>query len=227
MRDRSLLLSSVLSLAVFLIIWVSVFVTAELSGADSQLSLWVYNLNPGAFVTNLLAAAAVYGREYFWGGILLLMLAFGGKETRVLAVELGVLFVVGIAAGEVLKSTIYRPRPPLSISGIVPRIPLDSDSSFPSGHALVVSIGAAFSLVTFRKRWLAALLTVEAVVVCFARVFVGVHYPTDVVAGAAIGVSIALAGLVAERRYLEKPLTKLFGREKGEGTLKEKSAAAG
>ena len=216
LRDRSLLVGAVLSLVVFFATWSAVFITGGTNVADSQLGVWVYNLNTGSIVSGFLATAAVYGREYFWGIVLLAMLAVGDKETRVLALELGALFIVGAAVGEVLKSIIYRPRPPLSISEIIPRIPLDSDSSFPSGHALIVSLGAAFSLVTLKRRWLAGLLTAEATVVCFARVFVGVHYPTDVVAGAAVGVSIALAGLVVERRYLTAPLTRLFSREKGQ-----------
>lgn len=217
LRDRTLVLVSGVSLAAFVLVWLSVPVTGWLSGSDAQLSLWIYAQNPGGFLSNLLDAAAVYGREYFWGLVVLLMLLLGDRQTRILAIELGVLILVGVVAGDLLKALIYRPRPPLSLPEIVPRIALDTDSSFPSGHALIVSIGAAFSLVTFRRRWLALFLTVEAVVVWYARVFVGVHYVADVVAGAAIGIFIASMGIVLERRYLEKPLGRLFGRAKAEG----------
>ncbi len=225
MRDRTLLVCAVFSLAVFVAIWAGVFAAGGFSGLDAQLSTWVYNLDFGSAGSGALSAFAVYGREYFWGLVVLLMLAFGDRETRVLAIELGVLFVVGIAAGEVLKAAIYRPRPPLSIAAVVPRIPLDPDSSFPSGHALIVSLGATFALVAFRKKWVASLLAVEAVRVCFARVFVGVHYVGDVAAGAAIGAAIVFAGIVVERRYLSGPLTRLFTRERDRVTLKASSPA--
>ncbi len=210
MRDRSLVAGALLSLALFLAVWASVVLTGALSAGDAQLASSIYHLNLGPTLSDFLAAAALYGREYFWGLVILLMLAFGKKELRILAIELGILFVVAILVGDVLKAEIIRLRPPYADPSIVARIPLDADSSFPSGHALIVSLGSAFTLATFKRKWVAALLTVEAAVVSFARVYVGVHYPGDVVAGAALGVAIAFAGLLAERKYLERFLDALF-----------------
>jgi membrane-associated phospholipid phosphatase len=67
-----------------------------------------------------------------------------------------------------------------------------------------VSIGAVYSLLTFRRRWVAGLLLAEALVVCFSRLYVFEHFPTDVVAGFALGSAIALAGQAVERRFLVK-----------------------
>jgi membrane-associated phospholipid phosphatase len=56
----------------------------------------------------------------------------------------------------------------------------------------------------FRKKWVAGLLTIEAAVVCFSRVYTFEHYPTDVVGGVALGAAVALAGIFIGRRYLRK-----------------------
>ena len=97
------------------------------------------------------------------------------------------------------------------------RIPIETDYSYPSGHAVIVSIGAVYSLVTFRRKWVAALLTLEAAVVCFSRVYTFEHFPTDVLGGVALGGAIALSGVLVGRRYLARQtgsaaayLVKLF-----------------
>src|SRR2546422_6892932 len=89
------------------------------------------------------------------------------------------------------KILLPRPRPfptiPLTL-----RIPNESDSSYPSGHALIVSIGAAFCLARFQRKIVAGLLTIEAGNVCYSRVYFGVHYPLDVAGGGRLRIGGAL-----------------------------------
>ena len=65
------------------------------------------------------------------------------------------------------------------------------DFSFPSGHTLV-SIEAATALTYYHRKWGIAAL-VLAVLIAYSRLYLFVHYPTDVLAGAILGVGIALA----------------------------------
>ncbi len=158
--------------------------------------------------------ASLYGREYFWIAIVFLMLVFGKRNTKLLALELAALFVVGIAAGEIAKSVAFRERPYAELGNlIVRRMPLDTDSSFPSGHAIIVSIGAFFVLLKFKPGWksraVAALLTLEAAVVCYSRIYVGMHYPLDVLAGILLGGSIVFAGIYVIERYLPRIFLKI------------------
>jgi undecaprenyl-diphosphatase len=64
-----------------------------------------------------------------------------------------------------------------------------------------VSIGAAFSLIKFRLKWVALLLILEAALVCNSRVFVGVHYPMDVVVGILAGAIIVFFGIFLIEKY--------------------------
>lgn len=193
LRGSRTLVAGLASLVVFLVVAAMVF-SGITQSADAALALLINNASLGAPLSSLMVALSHYGREYFWIPIVAIMLVFGGRETKLLGLELAVLFLVGIAFGEALKYLAYRERPYQALSGIVLRMPGDTDSSFPSGHALIVTIGASFCLAKFRHKSLALLLTLEAALVCYSRVYTGLHYPLDVLAGIALGVAIVGIG---------------------------------
>ncbi|HVB95680.1 MAG TPA: phosphatase PAP2 family protein [Nitrososphaerales archaeon] len=205
---RSYLTLGVLSTLGFLVVSALVFSNVT-QAADGQLALAVNHASLGAAFTTLMVVAAEYGREYFWIPVVAIMLILGNRRTKLLAFELAALFIIGIAAGEILKITAIRPRPFESINTIITRVPTDLDSSYPSGHALIVTIGAAFSMLTFRKKVVGLLFVVEAAIVCYSRVYVGMHYPLDVVGGVFLGIGIVGVGLFIMERYLGRLLAKI------------------
>jgi membrane-associated phospholipid phosphatase len=98
----------------------------------------------------------------------------------------GALTVAGAyVANQVLKFTIRRRRPVLP--GLPPLTPTVSPLSFPSAHA-TTSFAAARA---FRALAPAGVLYVVAAAIGASRPYLGVHYPSDVVAGAALGTAIA------------------------------------
>ena len=206
MRDRTSLALSGAAFAAFLCILAAVKGSASVRAADLQAALWVNHLPLGS-LSGLMDYASLYGREYFWIPVVAVMLLFGDRRTKLVALGLSGVFEVGIGVGELAKELVARARPEQVLgyyvgAGPMVRIPFETDYSFPSGHARIVSIGAVYSVAAFSKMWVAVLLAVEAAVVCFARVYTFEHFPTDVVGGAALGAALALAGLVVERRYL-------------------------
>ena len=103
-----------------------------------------------------------------------------------------------------LKALIARPRP-----DIVPWLSHVHSSSFPSGHSMMsavvyLSLGLMLSDLTSRRLVktfvVVAPLTISALV-GLSRVYMGVHYPTDVVAGWWLGISWSLACWLAIRRW--------------------------
>jgi len=194
------------SLGLFAIVTLLVF-SGRLQTADAEAALLVNGYNFGSLGTILMQLFTNYGRELVWGLLVLVMLLFGNRNTKIIGLELGVLFLVGILVGDISKILLPRPRPfptvPLTL-----RIPNETDSSYPSGHALIVSIGAAFCLARFHRKIVAGLLTIEAGIVCYSRVYLGVHYPLDIAGGVALGIGIALVGESILRKYAIPQLTR-------------------
>ena len=151
------------------------------------------------FVDNVMLMITLYGREIFWPIVLILLFIFGGKIGKKTAVIAAISMILLMPLVSVIKDVIDRPRP--NVSG-VETFPVSADTfSFPSGHATIVSAGLATVSIMFRgnmKRTVLFVgLTFEAALVCFSRIYVGVHYPLDVVGGILLGTgfSFLLVGL--------------------------------
>jgi len=90
-----------------------------------------------------------------------------------------------------LKLWIDRDRPPLANPDPEPLVRLPATGSFPSGHATVAF--ACATVLALAVPRLALPLFALAALVAWSRVYVGVHYPLDVLAGALLGVALAFA----------------------------------
>jgi undecaprenyl-diphosphatase len=119
------------------------------------------------------------------------------------------LFVITMVAGFLLDFTLKlafrRARPPASFFGM----PMPDSYSFPSGHALfsVCFLGTLALLISARVRsrlgrvaiWLAAALLAGSI--GFSRIYLGVHYPADVIAGYAAGAILVSMAAAFLREY--------------------------
>jgi len=141
----------------------------------------------------------LYGREIFWPIVLIMLFIFGGKIGKKTAVIAAISMILLMPLVSVIKDVIDRPRPNISE---VETFPVSADTfSFPSGHATIVSAGLATVSIMFRGNVKRTILFVglafEAALVCFSRIYVGVHYPLDVVGGILLGTgfSFLIVGL--------------------------------
>lgn len=94
---------------------------------------------------------------------------------------------------QLLKRRFVRPRPHLVLDALAPLVPIPDEFSFPSGHACAAMAVAAALAVTLP--WPAAvLLFLLALFIAASRVYLRVHFVTDVVVGMALGVGGAAFG---------------------------------
>jgi len=129
--------------------------------------------------------AAVYRR---WGVLLMTFMAVALADFTAAAI----------------KALVDRPRPPVRYPLPKALVPVPHDASFPSGHA--ATSFAAATMLSFAFPALAPALLILAAAVAFSRVYVGVHYPLDIVGGAVLGVLVATAlrRLVRDRLQLRR-----------------------
>jgi undecaprenyl-diphosphatase len=151
--------------------------------------------------------AYVASSEVLFAAVIVLLLLMPGAR-RGIARRAGLAAATSTAlallVAHLLSSAVNRPRPfvahPSTIHAFIAHA---ADPSFPSDHAT-----AAFAIATavaLRVRRLGVLLLVFACVLAAGRVFLGVHYPTDVLAGAAIGAGMAgVCSLAPIRRRLDR-----------------------
>lgn len=91
---------------------------------------------------------------------------------------------------EASKHLFNRARPHTSDLGVAPLVKTPSSSSFPSGHSATAASGAISLSAAYPA--LAPVFAAICLATMFSRIYLGVHYPSDVLAGAAIGVVCAV-----------------------------------
>lgn len=126
-------------------------------------------------------------------------------------VALGIGQLIGGVIGGVIDRVIDRARPYETMAGVQLLVDKTTDFSFPSDHATAAG-AVAVGLVLTNRRW-GIFAGVLAVVMAFTRVYVGAHYPADVLAGLALGGAVAAAGAVLVVPLLSRGVA-LLGRTK-------------
>lgn len=93
--------------------------------------------------------------------------------------------VARLGLGEIIKRLINRPRP-FEIYQVHQLLPYDPGLSFPSGHAMFF-FGMSMAIYLYNKK-LGWLFFAGSALISVARVFAGVHYPSDILGGALVGI---------------------------------------
>lgn len=133
--------------------------------------------------------------------ILFILLLFIKKETRRFGlIAAGALILEVLLCNIILKPIVARPRP-FDEAEVILAMIAPTDYSFPSGHA-----GSAFAVATalcFWNRRAGVCALILAALIAFSRLYLYVHYPSDVLAGLLIGVVCAFAAL-GIAKWIEK-----------------------
>ena len=146
--------------------------------------------------------------------ILIVIIAYAQLRNRQTLKQVAILALCALLFADliayVLKLIVQEPRPYLTMDNVRLLIHEDDIFAFPSGHATstvaVVSIFLLKAKDLVKKHYNAfkALLVLFAIVIMFSRIYCGVHYPFDVLTGAAIGI----VGALVVNRYENKILRR-------------------
>lgn len=151
------------------------------------------------------------GGMVLWIMMIIILLIFGGKKRRV-GVLLAIVMAISLVLIFVLKGYFLRPRPYEVLSN-VNLIDGEDDPSFPSGHVFRAFSGSTLLFMGFGRR--ASLLLILSFAVAFSRVYMGLHYPTDVMGGASLGTTLAWGISILVKR-LEPMLRGIAIRPQGD-----------
>lgn len=139
---------------------------------------------------------------FIWILIGVLLLIFKRTRKAGAAVLLALIFGA-VITNVILKNVIARIRPYEVIEGLHLLIERQHDFSFPSGHACAAFSGAMALYRTIPRRYGICAL-VFAGLIALSRLYVGVHYPTDVMAGVLIGIFSGWAAWKVMEFIMEK-----------------------
>lgn len=162
---------------------------------DASVITAIYENVHSAFLTMFFRIVTLLGEGgIFWIAVAVILLFF--KKTRRSGICIGASLLIGVIVGNgIIKNVVARPRPYDAIEGIESVVSHLSDYSFPSGHSLCCFEAA--TALAMNRTWWAIPAYVGAVLVAVSRLFLFVHYPTDVICGALLGVLFGVLGSLA------------------------------
>lgn len=126
----------------------------------------------------------------FWIVLTIVLLCF--RQTRKAGIYSACALVASLIVNNlILKNLVGRIRPYEAVEGLLCIVPPAVDASFPSGHT-AASFASAVAVCRQIPKKYAILLIVLAALIAFSRLYVGIHYPTDVLGGIVTGIGIGL-----------------------------------
>lgn len=160
------------------------------------------------------ALMPIFRNPKTWVPLYIFIIGFSIYRYRKVAILLIALLAASAGTADfvcvrVIKAYVKRVRPCNDQAfepTVINRVPCGTGLSFPSAHASDHFAIAIFCCFAFKRnwRWILLFAIFWAALICYAQVYVGVHYPVDVISGAALGAFIGcLYGLVYNRLYLK------------------------
>lgn len=168
-----------------------------------------------AFLDTLMPIITLFGEAgIFWIAVAIALLFT--KKYRQCGLMMGAALVLGLIFGNgILKNVIARTRP-YDIADVKLLVDALHDYSFPSGHTLACFEASTVLLIKDKRLGIPALII--AIAVAISRLYLFVHYPTDVIVGCILGIVFGICGTLAVK-YLYRIIS---GKISGNKTKQDK-----
>ncbi|WNY26726.1 phosphatase PAP2 family protein [Methanolapillus ohkumae] len=171
-----------------------------IQSVDQSVILWIYNWGGTSFLDRLCVFLSYTGTLRL-AAILLSVYFFMRKETRKYSYVIVFALLLSNLIVFLLKIYVDRPRPFVELN--IPKSDIlvyaSPYMSFPSGHA-ASAFSTAVVMIWYFRKWTVPAVAL-AVIAAAARVYLMVHYPSDVIGGAIIGILFSAAVILIFERY--------------------------
>jgi len=173
---------------------------ARFDQAELRLCRYLNRSSRSSGVRQLFRAVSWLGDGWLWYALLLALPVMYGTEGVLAASHMALTGALGLVLYKVIKRRAVRERPFITHCAIeCASVPLDR-YSFPSGHTLH-AISFTLMFARYFPEWTAPLATL-AFLIALSRVILGLHYPTDVAAGAVLGGGLGMGSLLLGQAWL-------------------------
>lgn len=174
---------------------------------DLSILNWIHNTLQCGFLDSFavfISYLTTSGIIWIVTGIILIFF----KKTRAVGIIVIIALALGFLSGDVLlKHIVNRPRPFTVNTDIALLIKQPSGASFPSTHSVLAA--SATTVLLAKKRPLGFIALALTICIAFSRLYLYVHYPTDVLCGLLLGTLCGLLALfIAKKTDLENRLAK-------------------
>jgi undecaprenyl-diphosphatase len=138
----------------------------------------------------LVTEAGNYLLPFIVGGVIIVLVG-RLRGLRFLILAVASVLVADALGTRIFKEAFARDRPCIALADVRLLVGCTTLPSLPSNHAVNASVLATLTTIAMPRLWLPA--AAVAILVGYSRIYVGVHYPLDVVAGSLLGISVAMA----------------------------------
>lgn len=180
----------------------------KISELDGRILLWIQENIRSDLLTPIVKAITYLGNRgaLMIAAALVLMLI---PKTRRLGFLCGAALIANVVINNlILKNAVARIRPYEAVEGLQRIVGRQRDYSFPSGHTSAGFSAASVIYMETRRR-IGIPVAILALLIGLSRLYVGVHYPTDVLAGLISGTLIGVTVCLLYHRYIVKNKQRL------------------
>lgn len=159
----------------------------ELLRLDGGILLWIQDVVRCGVLDPIVKGYTKLGNAGMLWIVLSVVLLCIPKTRKAGIVSLLAMLLGMLCTNVTLKHLVGRSRPWLTVEGLIPLIEEPDPNSFPSGHTCAAFAAASAWWRTLPELWMKVTGVALAAAMGFSRLYVGVHFPSDVLAGMAVG----------------------------------------